>query len=503
MKKSNFIQRIKDTYSWNFISNILNFGSLIFASSLISTNSEVFAVYSVVFSLFYLIGYFDFGFTSSAIKFYSEYYQINEDKGYQILGFIFFIFLVLGVLFATFFIFLGSSNLMSAYYGGESLKIFQSLISVSALFVFTIAIKKLGDVFYTSTIQTYIQQKAIAIGSIVKILLCFYCFIYKDYLIYQYFLGFLTIELFVALYLFYRIVDSQLNFALIARNIKFNRKIFKEQYQLAAATIFGALVAIICYENDVLIAQLIFDASQVYLVSAIFFLALPIKRVINIFFMPLSPRLNHFYGKNNNQSVNSLFLSSIDLLKLFAPFFSCLMLATPEIIFLIYGNSYIDAVGLFNTVIFAFLLIFFKFPLISYFRTYLKTKTLLFSAILDLCCFLLFLYLTKNSLGLYSIFLAKVFSGVITIIYLTVSAKHFTSKIFSLFAKSFIFFFMPILFFLLLCLIFINDSLISIYFKPSLIKTLFLIISFALALVIAYNQRNLVKKILILYNSQD
>lgn len=492
--------RIKNTYSWNFISNILTFASLIIASSFISTNEQLFSIYSIVFSLFYLIGYFDFGFTSAALKFYSAQSQNNTHSSVEILGFIFFIFLVLGLVFALMFAYLAFSDLASSTYQGEGLSFFKSLMGICSLFTLTIAFKKVSDVYFTSLVKTYIQHQIISIGAIFKLLACVYFFIINDYLVYQYFFTFLLIELIVNLYIFSIVIKNLGSLRAFFETVRFNSKAFKTQYKLASTTVLGAFVAIICYENDVLMTQFFVGSDLIYLVAAVFFLVSPIKKAINILFIPLFPRLNHFYGHHKHKNVEALFLSSVEVLSVISPFFALGILLSPDIIFLVYGIDYLDSRWLLNIALFAFLLSLIKYPIISYLRTYLKVKTLMYITVFDLIIFLVVFFFSIQEYGVYSIFIAKVFSSSATLVLLIISLESIAIKTLKLVSKLFLSFSATLFLFIMMANLMQDNDLASFYLESSFLKIFLIFLSLTFGIMINLIKKNIIKRFLDNYN---
>lgn len=452
-----FLNRLKDTYSWNFVSNILNFGSILFASSLLSTNLEIFGIFSLVFSIYFLIGYFDLGFTSASVKFYSENIKDNSKKQLEILGFIFFIFMILGILFASIFIIMANNNYLIRDLSNEALEVFKYLCYLSAVFSFSVAFKKIGDIHFTATVQTYIQHKAIAFASILKILAIYLFFIYLDYAVIKYFLFFLFVDFLVNLYLFIKVIGWKGLHVFFRKYIKFQPDIYFKQKSLAYTTVVGSLVAITCFESDVIIAELL-NLENIFLISAVYFLSTPLKRFISILFVPLFPRMNHYYGTKKTASVKRLFSSSMNLLMFISPLFGVAFLLGPDLIYYLYGSNYSLSVNFFGIAVICYFFVFLSNPIISLLRTFLKVEALTKINFFQPIVFLIILFFSYEKFGLYAIFIAKLVSTILVIILMSYFASEIYKKIFRLVIKNIAAFLIPILIYFVISILLFNNE---------------------------------------------
>ena len=73
-----FLENAFKTYFWQIFSFIIRIGSLFIITPFISSNKELFGVYTLCISLTMMFNYIDFGFLRSASKFCSEKYSENN-----------------------------------------------------------------------------------------------------------------------------------------------------------------------------------------------------------------------------------------------------------------------------------------------------------------------------------------------------------------------------------------------------------------------------------------
>ena len=452
----------------------------------------------MLFSIYYLIGYFDLGFTSASLKFYSENLNNNSKENLQILGYIFFIFIFIGAVFSIGFLIIANSNLISNDIPPENINVFRAMSVLCAIFSFSIAFKKVGDVHFAATVQTYIQQRCIALASILKIFACLICFVIYDYQIIEYFFTFLLIDFLVNVYLFIRVIGPKNLVTFLFKHVRFKRKIFDEQKSLAFTTVVGAIVGIICFESDVIIGNLILDIDVIYLISAVYFLVTPIKRFISILFIPLFPRLNHFYGENDLLAVNKLFNSTMRLMTLISPFFAIIYVLSYDAIYLIYGEDFKASINLFNICVFTYFFIFLSNPVISILRTYLEIKNLITVNIMQIFIFILVLLCSYEFIGIYSIFVAKFTSTLIAVMQMSLMAYKINNKIIKLIFHNILSLLLTIL------LYYMFSYLIStniFYFGFSIEKYLSLFLSLAIIYMFLFFRNDLIKQFLVNYNS--
>ena len=477
-----FLNRLKITYGWNLISNVLNFGSILFASSLLSINKEIFSIFSLVFSIYFLIGYFDLGFTSASVKFYSENYKTKSIKQFQILGFIFFIFTILGAIFGSIFLFMANNSYITNGLEDETLTVFKNLCYVSAIFSFSIAFKKIGDIHFTATVQTYIQHKAIALASFLKIFAIYLFFVYFDYAVIEYFLFFLFIDFLVNAYLFLKVISLEHLIKFFRKYVRFHPNIYIEQKSLAYTTVIGSLVAIICFESDIIIGEFL-KLENIFLISAIYFLITPLKRIISILFIPLFPRMNHYYGAKDLASVKWLFSSTMNLLMMISPLFGVAFLLGPDLIHYVYGSGYSLSINYLSIAIICYFFVFLSNPIISLLRTFLKVKALTQINFVQPIIFLVILFSTYEQYGLYSIFIAKLVSTILAVILMSYFVLEIDTNIFRQVIKNIVFFLIPIIIYYaqsIFLFSYESDDKFDIGKYSSILLSLFLIYFFAL-----------------------
>lgn len=497
VKNNLFSERLKDTYIWNVFSNALNFISLIYASSMMAVNPQVFGVFSLVFSIYFLIGYFDLGFTSSSLKFYSESLKSGKYKRYNILGFIFFIFIVLGALFACLFFLISDAIYFTDNLSDLASETFKTLCLISAFFCFSIAFKKVGDIHFSATVQTYIQHKAIAFGSLCKLIAALIFFHFYDYQIARFFFAFLAIDFVINVYLFFKVINFRDIWKFIFKHIRFHKGIFTEQKSLAFTTIMGALIAIICFESDIILGEVVIKSKEIFLISAVYFLTTPLKRFISILFVPLFPRFNHFYGEKNHTAINNLFKSLMKLLILISPYFAILFIVSFDLILLIYGEEYIGSIDLLRISILTYFLIFLTNPIISILRTYLKIKELMLINIIQLSVFFVVLFTTFTSLGIYSIFISKFLSTFVIVVLMVIQLRFLINKLYQLIALNILSFLSALLIFYFFELIILQSIFDNIFLLERYVA---ISLTFFVSLLFLYFRRRLGREFLKSYN---
>ena len=95
MQKS-YTKNYLKIYVTQFLSIVINLSSLIIVIPYLTSNPQVYGIYSLCVSLLIFLSYADLGFMSAGYKYASEYYaQNNQKEELEVVGFVSFILLVL------------------------------------------------------------------------------------------------------------------------------------------------------------------------------------------------------------------------------------------------------------------------------------------------------------------------------------------------------------------------------------------------------------------------
>lgn len=298
-------------YFWQGISLVLNFLSMLIVIPYLTSEPEIYGIYSICISITIFLSYADLGFIGAGRKYASEYFAKGDRKEeISIIGFTNFILLVFLLLFSLVFLTLSSHPgwLIKDIKPGRNETIASSLLLIVALFTPVTLLQRILQMIFGIRLEDFILQRVNVFASSLKILSVLWFFRNSQYNIVGYFLFVQTINLGAATIALF-IAKKRYNYDFIAllKSIHFNRNVFAKTKTLAFTSLYLTITWILYYELDPTAIGKLLGAKQV----AIFAIGLTImsffRNVVGILFSPFNSRFNHFIGKNDEAGLKSFF----------------------------------------------------------------------------------------------------------------------------------------------------------------------------------------------------
>lgn len=307
-------------YLWQGISMVLNFLSMFVVIPFLSSNPQLYGVYTICISTSIFLAYADLGFINAGQKYAAEYFsQENRTDEIKVIGFSSFILFLFLLLFIVGFALLSIKPelLISGLDNSKSYKTASSLLLILALSTPLTLLQRILQMICGIRLADYIVQRTNTLASIIKISAVFWFFRVNHYDIVGYFLFTQIISLLTLLITMY-IVKKQFSYDFIAllRSFRFNREVFAKTKSLAFTSLFMTVSWILYYELDSVSIGKIFGAEKVAIYAIGLTLLSFSRSIFGILFSPFNARFNHFIGENNEEGLRSFYLQVISL---FAP----------------------------------------------------------------------------------------------------------------------------------------------------------------------------------------
>lgn len=373
-------------YAAELLSIILGIVSLFVVVPFISSNKEIYGVYSLCISTWVFLSYADLGFLGAAIKYAAEFFQLKEKKSEaEVLAFGAFVLFLVACLISLFYVLLSFNpeiiikGINDSPYLGTAKQMFVWM----AVFSPFIAIQRLADSIFSVRVERYICQFVNITGSLIKILSVFYFFSGGRYEVIYYFVFIQSVSLLCSLInIFIAHKRYDYNLKHLIQSFRWNKRCFSNTKDLALSSFAMSLSWILYYEMDQIVIARFYGASQV----AIFAIAFAILNYIRMFmgglFSPFNARFAHFRAENNIAGLKDFFIQVVNITM---PIVVCPLLAlcffADSFVVAWSGPQYLDAVPI--TILFVLLNIFsfLSYPTNSMVTVFEKVKTLKIMAI--------------------------------------------------------------------------------------------------------------------------
>ena len=405
-------------YFWQSLSILLGFVSLFVVIPFLSSNKELYAIYSVCTSLTIFFSYADLGFISAGVKFAAEYY-INGDKNNEIkiVGFVAFIMLTSFSLVAIGIFILGlfpQLLIPDITSGSEQWITARWLLIVMAFSCPILIGQRILNMIFSIRIEDYKYQRIMIIGNIIRILSIFYFFSNGEYKLIQYFIFYQIINLLVVLVAFIYIKKYNYNFLDLAKNFKFNKDVFNKTKKLSGTSLTMIICMIFYYELDqIAITRLIGLDAVAYYAIALSLMSF-VRTFMSLLYSPYSVRYNYYSGTKDIQGLINFVKKIIWELApfVFSPIIILSVTSAPFIISWV-GEGYSKASLLISIMAISFIPNFISTPVSSYLIAVEDNKRLIYINILNVILYWLGIILLVNFINIYSFAIMKSLSPII------------------------------------------------------------------------------------------
>ena len=418
----NYIQ----TYIWKSLSFVVGFLSLFVVVPFLSSNKELYGLYTFCASFQLYLTYADIGFLSAGQKYAAECFAKDDREGEtKIFGFVGFILLCLIIPFSVFLCYAAfNPGIIITDLSPENIPIVRLLfLTIAIVSPIQVLLQRVSQSVLTIRVKDFVSSRIDIVGSLVKICSVLFFFTGGRYMICEYFL-FINCVTIVCCLITIGIIRRTENYHFrdIILSIRWSKPIFDQIKYLAFSSLGATVAWLLYYELDLIFIGKLFSITDVAYYSVCFTLLNFIRNISNIIYGPYSQRFNHFVALNDESSLKRLLHTIVkNTYPLYV--FGCCLLSSISFYFIMLwvGEDYIPSVPILSILAF-----FFVFQYITQPAGYLAIARVKYKVInvQSLCTSVLFLILVfvlrATGIGLMSFVIAKVSIAVLQGIYLTI-----------------------------------------------------------------------------------
>ncbi len=398
-------------YFWRFISLITGFLSMLIVVPKLSSNVELFGLYSFCSSFVLYLTYADIGFLNASTKFAAEEYgKGNATEEYKIFGFTFCILMIMFMPFSIFMIFLYlNPELILSNADENTLSIASNFfLIIGILLPIQVFFQRLIGLILVIRLKDHIFYRVEIFTNLIKISSVFY-FFNTSYLIVEYFL-FITLMSILSPIISILVSKRyfKFDFKKLIKSFSISKRYFNKTKELAFSSLFLTIGFIIFYEIDLLIIGKFIGIKEVGIYAIGFTILNFLRNIVNIFYSPFSQRFNHLIGQNKKEELIKMMNKIIDYtVPLFIVSHFILFLSIEKLILLWVGTEYMNSIYISQLLIICSLFGFIIQPANHYFMATLNYKYLYILAIVLPVSFLISIMLFIPSYGFEALAISK------------------------------------------------------------------------------------------------
>lgn len=343
--RSNYIQ----IYLWKTLSVFVGFVSFFVVVPFLTSNPQLYGIYSFCVSFQLYLSYADIGFLSAGQKYAAEAYAKGDQlEERRILGFVGAVLLGMVLPFSILMIvFAIHPDWVINGVEENNLPLITYLFFIMAVVTpLQVILQRLTQSILIIRVRDFISSRIDVIGSILKILSVFVFFTGGRYMIVPYFL-FLNIVTIGCSLVTLHIIKREENYDIVdfIKSIKFSRNYFDLMKKLSFASLGATISWVICYELDLIYIGKLFSVEEVALYAVCFTIINFIRQFFNIIYGPYSQRYNHFVALRQNQEMSKL-LSNVIHYTFPMCIFVCSVMCFSSKYFILHwvGTDYTDSI---------------------------------------------------------------------------------------------------------------------------------------------------------------
>ena len=442
MKKS-YLSNYLKLYFWQFFAIVLNFAAMLIVLPIISTNSELFGIYSLCISITIFLSYADIGFVSAGMKYASEYFarkELKEEVG--VTGFVLFV-LSIGIIpyICCMLWFWHDPNVIISNLSIDLVPTASSMFLILALFAPNLLFQKASQFIYGVRVEDYIARQVNIVGHILKIISIFYFFRSGESNIVGYFLFFQFIN-FLCFFIAVVYAGYLYRFPLLKllQSINFSSQHFQLTKKLAFTSFFSTIAWILYYEIDNLVIGKYFGVHSIAIYAVGLNILSFLRSIFGVIFSPLTARFNHFVGVGDHNGLK-LFYSRI-ILVLFPllcfPIITIILLMQNLVLCWV-GDAYKASIPIGQLLVATFLFAFLTYPAGILIMAYEKTKMIMGISAILVIIFWFGILIFGNQLGMLAFSLFKFISYMISVFIFTLFSIKILNKSIWVLSKKYLF----------------------------------------------------------------
>ncbi len=425
----NYIQ----TYIWKILSFAVGFLSLFLVVPFLSSNKELYGLYTFCASFQLYLSYADIGFLSAGQKYAAEYFA-KEDRGGEtkIFGFVGFILLCLIIPFSIFLCFAAyNPGIVITELSPENVPVVRLLfLTIAIVSPIQVLLQRVSQSVLTIRVKEYVSSKIDIVGSLVKIGSVLFFFTGGRYMICEYFL-FINCVTIVCCLITISIIKRTENyhFSDVIKSIRWSKPIFDQIKFLAFSSLGSTVAWLLYYELDLIYIGKLFSIMDVAYYSICLTVLNFIRNISNILYGPYSQRFNHFVALKDEASLKKMLNVLVkNTYPLFI--FGCCLLSSISFYFVMLwvGKDYDQSVPLLSVLAF-----FFIFQYISQPASYLAIAKEKYTIIniqsigLSILFLALVFIIRATNIGVMSFVIAKLITVFLQGIYLAIFLSKWIS----------------------------------------------------------------------------
>ena len=500
-------------YLWRVLSVVSGFLSLVIVIPHLSTQQELFGIYTfcIAFSLY--LSYADIGFLSSGQKFAGEEYaKGNQVEEVEIEGFSLFLLLLLFLPFSIFMVYLSvDPGVVLKGLSRENSDIAGELFLIIGLLLpIQVFLQRVVEFALLIRLKDYISLKIDITFNLIKIFSVYFFFKDGNYPLIEYYLFITLLSIFgslLSIIVIKRVIKY--DFYLLLKSIRFKDKHYQKGKNLALSSFASTLSFIVYYELDLLIIGRWFGIQEVAIYAIGFTFLNFMRNLWNILYSPFSQQLNHFSGKGLIDKIASMLAKITEYtIPLYVVLVLVLVLGAEQLVIFWVGDEYTESIIIFQILILSTIFGAIDRPATYYFITCLKYKYIYAQAIILPIVFVFSIFLLIDNLGMTSIAVAK-------FIVAAVSSLIAIKGILSIFSPAKILkkTLVPIIIFVVLTYIYFPNVIEAVFIEPqkdvvSLVRFLVflsavIILSYTLIIVSSKARRHEIRSALVGYFNKE
>jgi O-antigen/teichoic acid export membrane protein len=362
-----YLKNYLSIYVWQGIAMILNFFSMMIVIPFLTSNANLYGIYTICTSFNVFLTYADLGFLSAGQKYAAEYFVQNDNQNeIKVVGFTIFILALFLSLFSLFFwgVSLNPQILINNVLNSNAKSIASNLFLLLSVSTPIVLMQRLAQIIYGVRVKDYLIQRLNIIGSIFKVIGVYYFFYRGSYSIVSYFAFTQFVNFCVAFVVLYNAKKLFLyDYNSLFKAFRFDSLILAKTKKIAFASFYLTVMWVLYYELDSIFIGKFLGPYAVAIYSIGIILLTLFRSLFGILFSPFNVRFNHFIGELD---FNGLYLFFFNIIRLFAPIIvipliSIVFFVRPLILTWV-GFEYIDSIFVSSFLILCNLFAFLSYP---------------------------------------------------------------------------------------------------------------------------------------------
>jgi O-antigen/teichoic acid export membrane protein len=446
-------------YFWQAISILFNFASIFIITPLISSQPNLFGIYSIIIAAYLFISYADLGFLSAGMKYAAECFAQNKQKDeIEIIGFTGAVFLVFSSIYGCLILLVSfyPTLLVKGISDIVEIAIAKKLLLIMAFSCPLLVLQRIIQIIFGIRLKDYIFQRVLIISNCIKLISAFIFFHNGSYMIVEYFL-FSQLCLLFAVISGFIYIKNELNYDILElyKSFRFTNKMYLKTRKLAFTSIFLTISWVLYYELDTFAIAKIFGVKSVAIYAIGLTIITYFRSLFGILFTPFIARFNHFVGIKDKEGLKNFFIKVVILFLPITVFPVLTIYFTVDNFILTWvGNKYITSIHIASILTLTYIFSFITYPSGILIMANERVKALYITSAIQPIIFWFGIILTKNYLGLEAFAYFKMLAIFIeTIIYTIIILKFLNRNIINTIKQIFLPTILPI--FIIIILLFI------------------------------------------------